>query len=398
MDGTSERMSAEEMGEWVKDKLAEADRRKEELATVFEMPDSEQLARYLAAHMPGASGVRVENFDSISYGTAREHYSFDAAWVEHGREVSKSFVLLRDHDLPPSVLPHYNVMADPLTFWVQGKGDRQREFRILKCLESTAVAAPRAWFLEESGEWLERSFTIHERVAGQVIPSFTLLGVEASAKRQAIAKQFVDSLAVIHAVDWKAGGLAALGVPEVGSRAYADLMTACLERRVNVSVPQPQSELRPALDWMRGHTPGLQTVALCHGDYKTDNFLFEGEEITAILDWEFAHLGDPAEDLGAVCMGLHAVGDLAMGLLPRQEFLAAYEAAAGSSVERERVLFWEIFYDVRMVSFCYTMAAGAKEFVEMAPELPLGVELADMEAFIMSMVNRILDDLRQRLA
>ena len=76
-----------------------------------------------------------------------------------------------------------------------------------------------------------------------------------------------------------------------------------------------------------------------------------------------------------------------------------------------RVLFWEVFYDLRMASFCYSMMLGAREGLEMPrenpaaeailllapPDKPLEVQLAEFEAFIMSMVNRIRDGLRARI-
>jgi len=397
MQGLSDRMSAEEMAEYVKQKLAEAEERKDEASVLVEMPDASILERYLQAQMPGVSDLAVRNLERISYGAAREHYSFDATWREGTGEVTRGYVLLRDHDLPQGVLPHYAVMTDPGSFWVQGKGDREREFLTLTCLEKTGVPAPRARWLDLTGAWLERPFTIHEKAVGQVAPSFTLLGLEDEQQRAAIARQFVEVLAAIHSVPWQEMGLSALGAPKVGSDEYASMAVECLDLRVAASCPERPPMLQAALNWLRENRPSLHNVALCHGDYKTDNFMFEGDRLTAVLDWEFAHLGDPVEDLGASCMGLHATNGLCMGLMAREEFLKGYERRAGRSVDRELVKFWEIFYDVRMTSFCYTMMAGSKEFMEAAPELPPWVDQAAMEAFWLSMVSRLLEDLEVRL-
>ena len=397
MPGSSDRMSAEEMAEYVKQKLAEAEERKDEVG-ILEMPDTAALETYLQAQMPQVSGLVVRNLERISYGTAREHYSFDARWEQADTEVAHSYVLLRDHDLPQSVLPHYEVMSDPSFYWVQGKGDRQREFLTLTCLEELGVPAPHARWLDLTGAWLERPFTIHGRVAGQVAPSFTLLGLEEEGQRAAIAQQFVEVLAAIHHVPWQETRLASLGAPRVGTDEYASTAVECLDLRVAASCPEKHPALRVALSWLREKRPSLQTVALCHGDYKTDNFIFSGDRLLAVLDWEFAHLGDPAEDLGASCMGLHITNGLCMGLMAREKLLEAYERRAGRSVDRELVRFWEIFYDVRMTSFCYTMMAGAKEYIETAPELPPWFDEAAMETFWFSMVNRLLDDIELRLA
>jgi len=45
---------------------------------------------------------------------------------------------------------------------------------------------------------------------------------------------------------------------------------------------------------------GCGTAAAVHGDAGPYNLLVEGDHLTAVLDWEFLHLGDPAVDLGLV--------------------------------------------------------------------------------------------------
>jgi tRNA A-37 threonylcarbamoyl transferase component Bud32 len=334
-------MSAKEMSEWVQRRTAEAEERKKETPQP-ELPDVLHLQRYLAAEMPDARGVTVENLQQISYGAAREHYSFDASWRQGVRDVHRSLILLRDFEIPEAfaVQPALLDPEDSTMLWVLGRGNREAEFQILEFLERTSVPAPR-----------------------------------------------------IHQADWDAGGLASLGVPTVSSEEYVKRVLDHLDHSIQFSCEERPAVVRRALDWLRAQKLRIDRVALCHGDYKTDNLIFEGDRIRAIIDWEFAHLGDPLEDVGGACMGLHARDGEMMGLMPRADLLAAYERAVGERVDVDRVRFWEIMQTLRMTSFIYLMLNGARRHVEMLTEpLPEG-EWEASEAFMLSMINRMLGDL-----
>jgi len=36
---------------------------------------------------------------------------------------------------------------------------------------------------------------------------------------------------------------------------------------------------------------------IVHGDFRPQNALIEGDRINALVDWEFAHIGQPVENL-----------------------------------------------------------------------------------------------------
>ena len=93
--------------------------------------------------------------------------------------------------------------------------------------------------------------------------------------------------------------------------------------------PRPVFEL--ALRWLRERDPGPPPeVTLVHGDFRHGNFIIGPDGVRAVLDWELAHLGDPMEDLGWICVNSwrfgaidHPVG----GFGPREELFAGYQAA-----------------------------------------------------------------------
>jgi aminoglycoside phosphotransferase (APT) family kinase protein len=51
------------------------------------------------------------------------------------------------------------------------------------------------------------------------------------------------------------------------------------------------------LRWLHAHIPSFAPAVVCHGDLHPLNLLFDGEQISAVLDWELARLADPAYDV-----------------------------------------------------------------------------------------------------
>jgi aminoglycoside phosphotransferase (APT) family kinase protein len=98
-------------------------------------------------------------------------------------------------------------------------------------------------------------------------------------------------------------------------------------------------------------------VAIVHGDYRTGNFLEHAGRITAILDWELVHLGDPMEDLGWICVNSWRFGEIDKpvgGFGTREELFAGYEET-GRKVDADRVMFWEVMGTLRWGIMCCGM-------------------------------------------
>jgi aminoglycoside phosphotransferase (APT) family kinase protein len=137
---------------------------------------------------------------------------------------------------------------------------------------------------------------------------------------------------------------------------------------------EPQPVLELAYNWMKRHEPPPPArTALVHGDYRTGNFLYDQSGITGILDWEMAHAGDPIEDLGWVVIKSWrwAGDDRVGGLCSRDEFVGLYEAAAGVTVDRDALKFWEVFSNVKFATLFLT---GTKAVIEnRSPDMLLAI-------------------------
>src|SRR4029077_15149517 len=105
--------------------------------------------------------------------------------------------------------------------------------------------------------------------------------------------------------------------------------------------PHPVFEL--AFRWLDERAKTSSRQALVHGDFRNGNFIVGEEGIRAVLDWELAHLGDPLEDLGWLCVKSWRFGHpdrLVGGFGAFDELLAAYTDAGGRGADTETVRFW----------------------------------------------------------
>ncbi len=174
-------------------------------------------------------------------------------------------------------------------------------------------------------------------------------------RQQRVYEHFFEILASVHALDVGALGLHQLD-PEAFHRptSVREAALAGLDRleadharayaRADRS-NRPSPVATYGMQWLRTHAPtGPLDATLVHGDAGTPNFLYDGDRVTGVIDWEWARLGDPMEDLGNAT--LHAAFHPS-GRWP--DLLAHYGRCAGTAVDVERVRYWRAHLAVRSV-------------------------------------------------
>jgi aminoglycoside phosphotransferase (APT) family kinase protein len=124
--------------------------------------------------------------------------------------------------------------------------------------------------------------------------------------------------------------------------------------------PRPVFEL--TLRWLGDHLPAeAPDLALVHGDFRNGNLMIGPDGLRAVLDWELAHLGDPMEDLGWICVNSWRFGRIDRpvgGFGTRADLFAGYAEAGGGTVDPARVTFWEILGTLKWGIMCMGMAAS----------------------------------------
>jgi len=194
------------------------------------------------------------------------------------------------------------------------------------------------------------------RVAGETIPRKIQRDEAFAAARPRLVAHLGAALAAIHHAD--PASLPSL--PQRGLQATLDRLAA---RCATLSRPNPV--FAHALRWLQQHRPdpAQERLALVHGDYRLGNVIVDGRGLAAVLDWEIAHLGDPAEDLAWICLPPWRFGRIelpAAGLGTREQLFAAYQAAGGGPVDPARVRWWQAAGSLRWGLGC----AGMREWFD----------------------------------
>jgi aminoglycoside phosphotransferase (APT) family kinase protein len=222
-----------------------------------------------------------------------------------------------------------------------------KEATVYRALEHTPVPVPRVVALAPEGAAL-----LMERLRGT-----SEIWREDAETSHAIMNAFTDAIAAMHNLDIDT--LALTGFPRPTNAAEtAEMEIDAWARLAEQGVPHLDPLARYAGAWLRAHPPATETrIVLVHGDDGPGNFLYEGTEITGLIDWEFAHIGDPMDDWATVGARVQDVD-----LTP---YLARYEAATGIRVDEDRIRFWRVAVDYRAiitVSLAVARGGGARGF------------------------------------
>lgn len=158
---------------------------------------------------------------------------------------------------------------------------------------------------------------------------------------ESLARALALELARVHAIRPPNEALSCLPLP-MNAPARAEVARL---RSAITKAGEPRPALEYILAWLDAHAPPAKGLALVHGDFRTGNYMVEDGKLTGLLDWEFAHWGDPDEDIGWLCARCWRFGNRALevgGIAALAPFLAAYSAAAHRTVSAEAVRYWQI--------------------------------------------------------
>jgi aminoglycoside phosphotransferase (APT) family kinase protein len=286
-------------------------------------------------------GGEVLDLHRVSGGASRVTSSFDLLAADGSRRA-----LILQQDRGPGIA---------------GPGRVRVEVALLRAAAAAGVPVPGVVALGvDEADGLGPGWVVVERIEGETIPRKILRDPEWAAARSALTAQCAQALAAVHAI----------AVDRMEGLAQGDVLDDPLTYLDGLG------ETRPALEfgarWLAANRPAPVRRVAVHGDFRLGNLLVGPEGLRAVLDWELAHAGDPAEDLGWLCApawrfgGPGAVG----GFGEIEELLQAYAAAGGESIEPARLTWWIVYATVKWAVICAMQAAshlrGATRSVELA--------------------------------
>ena len=240
-----------------------------------------------------------------------------------------------------------------------GGGKVPMERALLEAARAVAVPVP-AVVAMGVGDDLGADWLVVERLEGETIPRKILRDAEWAGARRALTAQCAGALAAIHTMDPGAIDGLPTADPLGDPLPFLDAL----------------GEARPALElgvrWLDRHRPAAGPRVTVHGDFRFGNFLVGPEGLRGVLDWELAHAGDPAEDIGWLCAPAWRFGgrDEVGGFGSMEELLASYAAAGGEAMDRDRVHWWQVHATVKWAVICSLQASahlsGSTRSVELA--------------------------------
>jgi aminoglycoside phosphotransferase (APT) family kinase protein len=303
--------------------------------------------------LPACGPGTVEGLRRLSGGASRETWTFDLVAADGTRQ---GLVLRRDPGMH--------------TGW----SERATEYMLLEATAAAGVPVPRVRVLLGPDDGLGHGFVM-DRVDGETIPRRILRDDLYAGARPLLAAQCGEIAARIHATD-------PATLPELPVQSATFQIAQYRESLDTFGEPHPAFEL--GLRWLADNAPPEPaTTALVHGDFRNGNLVVGPDGVRAVLDWELAHLGDPAEDLGWLCVKSWRFGivdKLVGGFGAVPELLDAYARTGGRRIDEPTLRWWVALGTLKWGVICigqaFTHLTGVVRSVELAT---LGRRVAEME-------------------
>jgi aminoglycoside phosphotransferase (APT) family kinase protein len=187
-----------------------------------------------------------------------------------------------------------------------------------------------------------------EYVEGTVVTNAIPDALDTVEERRRMGYDLIDSLAEIHAVDWRACGLEGYGKPTGYLERQLRRFNGLWEHNKTRELPRVQE----VGDWLASNLPESPPATIVHGDYRLGNTMVANDapaRIIAIFDWELSTIGDPLADLGYLTVSWVEPGDAEdtmyssltavtrrEGFPTRAEMISYYEERTGRSMTNLR--------------------------------------------------------------
>lgn len=325
--------------------------------------ETDTLTEALASLAPRLGGTLAGPPRRLSGGASQETWAFD---IEAGGVV-RPLILRKRPD---------GMSAD-----TQRTAGLASEAALIRLAESAGAPVPQIVHVATPTDGLGEAYVMG-RVEGETLGRRIVRDAAFAAVRHGLARRCGEVLAAIHAVP-----LADLpALPRSDALAELDKYETIYRQS---GAERPIFEL--AFRRLRRSAPPSVEPALVHGDFRNGNLMIHSEHgLAAVLDWELAHVGDPAADLGWLSVnswrfgGNQPVG----GFGTYADLLAGYEAAGGRPIPLERVLYWQALGSLKWGVMCLIMygayASGADPSVERAM---IGRRVSETEIDLMNLMD-----------
>ena len=229
------------------------------------------------------------------------------------------------------------------------------EARVLRAAFAAGVRVPELLFSgsgDDVGNPIGSSYMILEHVSGETIARKILRDEQFAAARSVLVDDLAESLAALHTIDPDT----IAGLPSTDQvQQYRETLDG-----LNSALGQSHPAFELAFRWLEANRPTGSRRSLVHGDFRLGNVMVGNDGLGAVLDWELAHIGDPMEDLGWLCVRAWRFGSPkpVAGVGEYDELIGAYQKASGLTVDRDVVRWWEVLGTLKWGIMCMIQASS----------------------------------------
>lgn len=290
-----------------------------------------QLLEFMRDQLNDEAGVMLEKDpEPIAGGSSQAHFAFTASWFNGTKRIKRQLILRQE--------PASGIV----------KSDMQVESIIFNALRSSEIPIPVLQWADLQPAWFDTRTLVFERSRGEADRAVLREKDPFKLRLQGridLARAMAGLLAELHAIEPAEYSLD-LVMP------YPDDAVMTEYGRWDYAIDResldPDNALGPAREWLAGHLqPAPSELSLVHGDFRPANILVDDGRISTLLDWEMAHLGDAAEDVGWYTCSLYRTEHFPEGW-GVEDFLARYVERGGPEIEPERLKFWQVFAELKL--------------------------------------------------
>ena len=295
-----------------------------------------QLQEFLARQWPDADRIEIEEFAVIAGGYSRETYRFNACISRGGERRTMPMILRKDPPAAAAILD----------------SSRQMEHDLLhRVKEHTDIPVSHSHFVENDPATFGEQAMLIERVHGSGEPSLLFNGGVNAGQAESVATQLCELMAKLHLTDVsKLNPTGELSDPRnegIDASSWTRYMETTFDyylRSYDRMAFAPLPVLYDGYLTLRRKQPRELPLVLCHGDFNPSNFLYEDGKVTALIDWENSHVGDPREDLGWLALMDFLTNTNILGSVKEDGgFLEHYNKLTGFGVTPEEVNYFSMF-------------------------------------------------------
>ncbi|MEM7662574.1 MAG: phosphotransferase family protein [Pseudomonadota bacterium] len=311
------------------------------------MPQDIESALNALASKLGESGTKIVDLKRLSGGASQETWAFQL--IDTNQQASKRILRRAPHGL--SDARSGNAMT------------LESEAKLIRAAKVAGVPAPSVLHICVPEDGLGEGFVM-DFIEGETIAPKILRSEALSAARTNLAAECGRALAGIHNIDKST-------LPTLETSSASDQLDRYEELYRGYDIPRPTFDL--AFQMLRDEIPEPLPQVLAHGDFRLGNLMVDEAGLAGVLDWELAHLGDPREDIGWICVNSWRFGrteNRVGGFGELEALLEAYAEAGGQRFNPADIDWWEMLGSLKWGIMCMTMydiyRTGADPSVERA--------------------------------